>query len=72
MKDRELNGRTRTDSEWNWINEHRGHYNKQEIRNIIGSERIRVTFSDKIEDSSDKARVDFQNKNSGNSNELKK
>ncbi len=72
MKDRELNGRTRTDSEWNWINEHRGHYNKQEIRNIIGSERIRVTFSDKIDDSSsDDSQQNPQNKNNANNDEFK-
>ena len=53
MKDEDLNQRSRTDSEWNWINQHRGHYNRQEIRNFIGSERIRVTFSDKMEDNTD-------------------
>lgn len=52
MKDEELN-QSRTDSEWNWINQHKGQYNRQDIRNFIGSERIRVTFSDKMEDNSE-------------------
>ncbi len=53
MKDEELNNRSHTDSEWNWIKQNAGHYNRDSVRNLIGNERVRVTFSDKMEDSTE-------------------
>jgi len=50
MKDEELNNRVNADSEWNWIKQNAGHYNRENVRNLIGNERVRVTFSDKMED----------------------
>jgi hypothetical protein len=52
MKDEELNNRSNTDSEWNWIKQNAGHY-RDNVRNLIGNERVRVTFSDKMEDSTE-------------------
>lgn len=53
MKDEELNNRRNTDSEWNWIKQNAGRYNRDNVRNLIGNERVRVTFSDKMEDSTE-------------------
>lgn len=60
MKDEELNNKNRsTDSEWNWINQHSGHYDRNTVRNFFGNERIRVTFSDKLDDNTE----NFTNQN---------
>ena len=52
MKDAELNNRVNTNTEWNWIKQNAGHY-RDNVRNLIGNERVRVTFSDKMEDSTE-------------------
>ena len=55
MKNEDLNNRRSTDSEWNWINKHAGHYHtRQEVSSFLGNERIRVTFSNKMEDNKQK------------------
>lgn len=41
------------DSEWNWINKNPGQYDYKSVRNIFAHERIRVTFSDKMDENTE-------------------
>jgi hypothetical protein len=52
MKDEDFNNeRGSKDFIWKWINKYAGHYHtRQEVSSFLGNERIRVTFSNKIED----------------------
>lgn len=59
MKNKELNHGRSTDSEWNWINKQAGHYHtRQEVSVFLGNEKIRITFSNRIDDNSDNNRAE--------------
>lgn len=53
MKDESKNKNMNIDSEWSWINKNSVYYNQNNLRNFFGHERIRITFSDKLDENTE-------------------